>query len=204
MNETRQTRSELKRSAILQGAVAAFKKYGVKDTSMDKIAEVAQVSKRTVYNHFASKELLVTHIIKDIWCKTLVSYDISYKPELPLKSQLIALIDNELNLATDLDTIALIRVAITESINNPELFNQEVHQFFEQETALIRWLKSANADGRFKVMDPIKANEQIVSLLKGQAFWPQIIRFEPLLSAEQRKTLVNDTADIFLAFYEKD
>jgi len=202
MSEAKKTRSELKRSAILQGAVEAFKAYGVNDTSMDKIAEVAQVSKRTVYNHFESKEVLVTHIIKDIWCKKVVSYDVPYSPDLPLRGQLVELVENELNLSKQPDTVELIRVAITESINNPDIFNQEVHQFFEQDTALIRWLKAAKADNRFKEMDPHKANEQIVSLIKGQAFWPQIIRFDSPLTVEQSTVLANDTVDMFLAYYQ--
>ncbi|WP_083880077.1 TetR/AcrR family transcriptional regulator [Aliiglaciecola lipolytica] len=56
MKDVKKTRSELKHEAILRGAVKAFKEFGVNDTSIYKIAEVAQVSKRTVYNHFASKE----------------------------------------------------------------------------------------------------------------------------------------------------
>ncbi|GHE87656.1 TetR/AcrR family transcriptional regulator C-terminal domain-containing protein [Thalassotalea profundi] len=203
MVEVKKTRSELKRSAILQGAIQAFKQYGVSDTSMDKIAEVAQVSKRTVYNHFESKELLVTHIIKEIWCKNVVSYEVKYNPDITLKEQLIELVENELSLSKQPETIELIRVALTHSINNPEMFNQELHQFFEQDTALVRWLKAAIADNRFKTMDPHKANEQIVSLLKGQAFWPQIIRFDPLLNDEEQSDLANETVDMFLAYYQR-
>lgn len=202
MTEIKKTRSELKREAILMGAVEAFKRYGVGDTSMDKIAEVAQVSKRTVYNHFESKEVLVTHIVKEIWCKNVVESVVEYDPNKSLKEQMLELVENELTISKQPETMDLIRVALSHSILNPDTFNQDVHQFFEQDTALMRWLKAAIADKRFKPMDPKKANDQVVSLLKGQAFWPQIIRRDPALTDEQRTTLASETVEMFLAYYQ--
>ena len=54
-----------KRKAILEGAVKVFTKEGFDASSMDHIAEVAGVSKRTVYNHFPSKEILFQAIVAD-------------------------------------------------------------------------------------------------------------------------------------------
>ena len=52
-----QQQAERKYAAILKAAVAAFRKNGYASTSMDQIAADAGVSKRTVYNHFPSKDL---------------------------------------------------------------------------------------------------------------------------------------------------
>ena len=41
---------------IIDGAINIFTKYGFDAASMDNISEEAGVSKRTVYNHFASKD----------------------------------------------------------------------------------------------------------------------------------------------------
>ncbi len=51
-------RSERKRQAILAGARQEFLGHGYAATSMDRIARAAQVSKATVYSHFADKEAL--------------------------------------------------------------------------------------------------------------------------------------------------
>ncbi|WP_390888393.1 TetR/AcrR family transcriptional regulator, partial [Leclercia adecarboxylata] len=48
--------TDRKRAAILEAAVAEFRAFGFAGTSMDRIAATAEVSKRTVYNHFASKD----------------------------------------------------------------------------------------------------------------------------------------------------
>ncbi len=45
---------------ILNGAVELFMKYGVRSISMDDIARHLAVSKKTLYQHFADKEELVT------------------------------------------------------------------------------------------------------------------------------------------------
>ena len=56
-------RSARKRRAILEAATEAFLRNGYRDTSMDEIAEMAAVSKQTVYKHFADKERLFFEIV---------------------------------------------------------------------------------------------------------------------------------------------
>ena len=55
--------SEQKRLHILDAAETLFYEQGVEHTSMDQIALKAQVSKRTVYNHFDTKEALFDAIV---------------------------------------------------------------------------------------------------------------------------------------------
>jgi AcrR family transcriptional regulator len=58
-----QRRSARKRRAILEAATTAFLSRGYLGTSMDEIAAQAQVSKQTVYKHFADKQSLFTEIV---------------------------------------------------------------------------------------------------------------------------------------------
>jgi AcrR family transcriptional regulator len=55
-----------KREQILQGAMKVFLQHGYARTSMDRVAEVAKVSKNTIYNHFRDKEGLFTALIEQI------------------------------------------------------------------------------------------------------------------------------------------
>ena len=50
--------TDRKRAAILEAAVAEFRESGYEATSMDRIAASAGVSKRTVYNHFPTRDAL--------------------------------------------------------------------------------------------------------------------------------------------------
>ncbi|GAB3652422.1 TetR/AcrR family transcriptional regulator [Glycomyces tarimensis] len=58
-------RSARKRQAILQAARAILLRKGYDGTSMDEIAAQAEVSKQTIYKHFANKERLFTVIITE-------------------------------------------------------------------------------------------------------------------------------------------
>jgi TetR/AcrR family transcriptional regulator, mexJK operon transcriptional repressor len=56
-------RSARKRRAILDAATTVFLRSGYLGTSMDEIAALAEVSKQTVYKHFADKERLFSEIV---------------------------------------------------------------------------------------------------------------------------------------------
>ena len=76
------TRSELKKQAIIDAAKQEFQDKGFQHASMDNIAQSADVSKRTVYNHFASKEILfeviACEMIKMICLFDEIKYDKKY------------------------------------------------------------------------------------------------------------------------------
>lgn len=55
---------------ILDIARRNFLTKGLRQTSMDEIAEQAGISKRTLYENFESKELLITEVI----CQTFLRY----------------------------------------------------------------------------------------------------------------------------------
>ncbi len=58
-----ETRSARKRRAIVDAATALFLREGYQGTSMEQIATVAAVSKRTVYKHVTDKKTLFTEIV---------------------------------------------------------------------------------------------------------------------------------------------
>lgn len=203
MVEKKKTRSELKREAIVNAAKEAFQQYGVKGTSMDKLAELAQVSKRTVYNHFATKEELVMFLIRDLWTHAMIHVEVSYDKEAPLKDQLIQLIEAEMALLTDVEYIELARMAFGHFFYHPEELKKEVETFSEQETIFHRWIRAATEDGRLSVEDIELATEQIHSLLKGSCFWPQLLKMEPIPDSSGVKVITEQTAQMFLARYGK-
>src|SRR3546814_8603477 len=73
--------TERKREAILQAAIAEFRSSGFEITSMDKIAATAGVSKRTVYNHFPSKEALFAEILNRLWNSITAEQDMARSEE---------------------------------------------------------------------------------------------------------------------------
>ncbi len=64
--ERREREKEQRRKTIMKAAKKLFFKKGLENTTMDEIAEKAELSKGTLYLYFQSKEILAMSIIKEL------------------------------------------------------------------------------------------------------------------------------------------
>ena len=194
--------TDRKREAIIQAAIAEFRANGFDITSMDKIAATAGVSKRTVYNHFPSKEELFAEILNQLWARVTAEQETPYHPDLPLRDQMRRMLMAKLQMLGDDNFLDLARVAIAATIHSPERAQNMVARMGEREEGLTVWIRAAQADGRLKPIAPEFAAQQIQGMLKSFAFWPQISMGLPGLSAEMQTTVVDSALDMFLACYQ--
>jgi len=201
MTEIKLTRSQIKHQAILDAAKAAFQEFGVQATSMDKLAELAQVSKRTIYNHFENKEELVMQLVTDLWNKALVQSNLEFDLGVSLEIQLSQLVRTEVELMCDAEYIALSRVAFGHFFYHPEDLQKKVAEFSLQETMLKRWLKAANEAGSLGIEDVNFAVTQLHNLLKGSCFWPQVMGMRSRLSEQEQAHIIEQTVAMFLSRY---
>ncbi|EAR61823.1 TetR/AcrR family transcriptional regulator [Neptuniibacter caesariensis] len=202
MAEKKLSRSELKRKAILDAAKESFQENGVQGTSMDQLAARAQVSKRTVYNHFTSKEALVIHLVADLWKQATQSIELNFDAEGDLQTQLSSLLQAEMNVVCSTEYLDLARVAIGHYFYHPEALQAELSRFDKTETALYRWLETAIDNGHLKKIDPSFAINQLHSLIKGNCFWPQLLQVEAIPSLAERQHLADESAAMFLNYYQ--
>ena len=194
--------TDRKRAAIIQAAIAEFRAHGFDITSMDKIAGTAGVSKRTVYNHFPSKEALFAEILNQLWARVTAEQETAYSRHLPLRDQMRLMLMAKLQMLGDENFLDLARVAIAATIHSPERAQDMVARMGEREESLTVWIRAAQADGRFKPVDPEFAAQQVHGMLKSFAFWPQISMGLPGLSPEMQNTVVESALDMFLACYQ--
>ncbi|KJZ35148.1 TetR/AcrR family transcriptional regulator [Pseudomonas fluorescens] len=194
--------TDRKRAAIIQAAIVEFRANGFDITSMDKIAATAGVSKRTVYNHFPSKEELFAEILNQLWTRVLSEQETAYRPDQPLRDQMRVMLLAKMHMLGDENFLDLARVAIAATIHSPERAQNMVARMGEREEDLTVWIRTAQADGRLKLVDPAFAAQQIQGMLKSFAFWPQISMGLPGLSPEMQTTVVESALDMFLACYQ--
>ena len=194
--------TDRKREAIVQAAIAEFRSNGFETTSMDKIAARAEVSKRTVYNHFPGKEELFAEILTRLWQTSEEQSALSYRPAKPLRGQLRELLQSKMRMLNDSNFLDLARVAIAAAIHSPERTQDMVARMGQREEGVNTWIVAAQADGRLKAVDPAFAAHQLQSLLKTFAFWPQITLGQPPLSAKMQQEVVDSAVDMFLAYYQ--
>jgi TetR/AcrR family transcriptional regulator, regulator of autoinduction and epiphytic fitness len=195
--------TDRKRQAILQAAIDEFRGNGFEATSMDRIAATAGVSKRTVYNHFPSKDALFAEILVQLWEKSTALIDLAYRPDRPLREQLLELLRQKLRMLDDANFVDLARVAIAETIHSPERAQSMVARMGNKEEGVTVWIRAALADGRLKPLDPAFAAQQIQGLVKSFAFWPQITMGAPPLSTEMQEQVAASAVDMFLGHYAK-
>jgi TetR/AcrR family transcriptional regulator of autoinduction and epiphytic fitness len=195
--------TERKREAILQAAIAEFRSSGFEITSMDKIAATAGVSKRTVYNHFPSKEELFAEILNRLWNSITAEQLTPYNPQTPLRDQLRTLLHAKLQMLADENFLDLARIAIAATIHSPERAQDMVARMGEREEGLTVWVRMAQADGRLKPVDPAFAAQQMHGLIKTFAFWPQISMGQPSLAPDEQTQVIESALDMFLACYQR-
>ncbi len=193
--------TDRKRLAIVQAAIDEFRTHGFGATSMDRIAATAGVSKRTVYNHFPSKEALFAEILVQLWESSAAQVDLAYQAERPLRDQLLELMWQKMRMLCDTSFLDLARVAIAETIHSPERAQEMVARLGAREEGVTLWLRAAAADGKLKLPDPVFAAHQLQGLVKNFAFWPQITMGQPTLPPAVQKQVVESAVDMFLACY---
>lgn len=194
--------TDRKREAIILAAISEFRANGFEVTSMDKIAATAGVSKRTVYNHFPSKEELFAEILNQLWARISTEQAVSYQPDQPLRDQLRTMLLAKLQMMADDNFMDLARVAIAAAIHSPERAQNMVARMGEREESVTVWIRAAQAAGRLKPVDPEFAAHQVQGLLKSFAFWPQISMGQPSLDSATQNAVVDSALDMFLACYQ--
>ena len=193
--------TDRKRLAIVDAAIAEFRANGFEATSMDKIAATAAVSKRTVYNHFPSKDELFSEILMRLWDSSASQPPVPYRADAPMREQLLELMWQKMQMLTDGNFLDLARVAIAETIHSPERARAMVAKFSEKDSGVTNWIRAAQQDGRLKPADLQFASHLLQGQLKTFAFWPQVTLGQPELDAAMQRQIVETAVDMFLAYY---
>lgn len=193
--------TDRKRAAIVAAAVAAFRAHGFEATSMDAIAASAGVSKRTVYNHFPSKDELFAEILMQLWDASAAQIDQPYRPGVPLRDQLLEMMGGKMRTLADPNFLDLARVAIAEGIHAPERARAIVARLNEREEGFNGWIRAAQADGKLRAGEAVFLATLLQGPIKNFAFWPQVAMGAPPLDAAMQAQVVETAVAMFLAYY---
>lgn len=196
--------TQQKREAILEAALAEFEARGFRETSMDRIAATAGVSKRTVYNHFVSKEALFDAISTRLISRVQDVGDQRYDPRIPVEDQLRVIAEQVLDMLAAPSFLALARVTLGELLRSPELARKTHELFREHQTGLARWLGAAARDGRLAVDDPVWAADEFFGLINAFALWPQLLGGQPVPGEAERARILDATLKMFVAAHRVD
>ncbi|MBF7073427.1 TetR/AcrR family transcriptional regulator [Glaciecola sp. MH2013] len=198
----KQTLTDKKRADIVNAAIAEFDRLGFQKTSMDHIAKTAEVSKRTVYNHFPSKDALFREITNIMWKQGLAATSYEYQSSKTLNDQLSDIAYQEMVLLKTPSFISVSRLIFAECFHTPGAVEAAVEQMGEAESGLVLWLKEAISAKRLNISDVDIASKQFYGMLKSVAFWPQIIGYACYPDEKTVDKLVSSSVSMFLSQYE--
>lgn len=196
------TLSDRKRTDIIDAAIQEFDTRGFQKTSMDQIAKTANVSKRTVYNHFPSKDTLFSEITAIMWEQALTATAYTYQQDKPLAAQLAVIAEQEMALLKSANFISVSRLIIAECLHSPNVTEQTMAQIGESESGLTIWLKQACEDQRLTIPDIDIAATQFSGLLKSFAYWPQVVGFGEYPDKKTEQRIIDSAVSMFLSEYQ--
>lgn len=193
--------TDKKRLDIIDAAITEFMEFGFMAVKMSDVAKRAEVSKRTLYNHFESKEALFHEIILLVKEKTDSAFNCSYDKEKDIREQLIQIAIRFMTITSSSEYIALARVALSEYIRSPKLIEEAISKDEQMEGRLVTFIKNAMDDKKLIEKDPEYACKQLTSLLKAFSFWRPIFKNIYFRDEEELKEVAIDNVDLFLAKY---
>lgn len=197
------SRSMMKRTAIIEAAKKIFLNQGFGSSSMDDIALQAQVSKKTVYHHFANKEVLFHDMLAEHWTMLYSKNKILFDDKLTVVENLKRFANLFLDFLYHEDTIDLFRILISESNRFPNLVeNILVNDKAPFTRALILFLKEKNKSKELNITNPERSASYFMGLLKEDHFWPMMLGFVKTKKLKNKNALVDEAIEMFVNFYK--
>lgn len=191
-----------KREEILLAAVSVFTETGYELASMDRIAQVANVSKRTVYNHFLSKEALFETMIAELLTQRRVLEKIPYDPKAPLDSQLRAFALAEIYQIDSPQRLELSRFLTVTFLKDLAFQRRMVGKFPGLHAMLRDWLAAARDDGRIQADDVGLAARVFYALVIGGVTWP--VMFQERFDMQAAAPMITEVINVFLRRYGRE
>lgn len=199
MAEIKERDKSKKRNEILRGAEDVFLKKGYELASMDEISERAGVSKRTVYNHFGSKEQLFETIIDAMLSQRRYLEAAPYAADKPLKEQLRAIAEAEIYLIDTPRRVKLSRFLTVTFLKDLKFQQRTVLKFPGFYALLTQWLNAAKEDGRIQAEDVGMAARVFYAMVVGAITWPAL--FRESYDRKAMEPLLNEIIGVFLKSY---
>ncbi len=191
------------RADILAAADALFSEYGYASTSTAAIARRADISTRTLYRYFTSKELIFQTWLRVLWEELTGWSETFFDLEAPVEHELRRFAATMAHRLTHSPTIARLRPVIAEVVMKPEI----AAPLYEELNSLglgdlSSYLEAVRGSGRLKELDPDLAAMQFHALIKDGVFWPTLLGAQELGILSDVERILDASVELFLARYE--
>lgn len=192
--------TEIKRKNIVDAAVEEFREQGFLGANITRIAKRADVSSRTLYKHFESKEALFQAISEIMIERNSAMAPVTYDPEQPLDLQLVAALKRYVEVITEPEAIGLNRMVIAELLRDLDRSRAFFAEFATHDYPITKLIAQAMDAGALRQADPQYATNQLLGLVKNFFFWPEFL----LGDNPATDGMMEDCVAMFLSYYKVD
>jgi AcrR family transcriptional regulator len=160
-------RQKAKRAAIIAAAEDMFLRQGFGRVSMDQVHARIGGSKRTLYNHFPSKEALYKAIVRKRAEKMQAAASLP-DVDADLRATLTAIGRSYLETFLSREAVDLFRAVVSEGRNFPELVETFLESGLGQmDRRLAAFFREQQKKGRLKNFDPALAATHFLGMICG-------------------------------------
>ena len=190
--------TERKRESIIEAAIEEFREQGFLGAKTTRIAKLAGVSSRTLYNHFETKEALFDVVSEIMLERSNVMSPVSYDPSRGLEEQLIDALEKYIGVITTSDSIGLQRIVISEFLRDLDRSRKFFSKAASHDYPVTKLISEAMDSGVIRKADPKYAANQLLGLTKSFFFWPEFLLGEK----PKADGIMQDCVAMFLSHYK--
>jgi len=169
---------------------------------VDSIAKRANVSSRTLYKHYPTKDLLFAEIVELGTKKLLDVPDAEFDPNAPIDQKLAAVLDQHIDAITSPDIMRFMRILHREFLRDQDLALNTLLKANEQSKHVLNLVSEAIRTGDLLETDSEKATNQLLGMAYAALFWPVLLLGYPDPRYANRKEAIDDCVKTFLARYK--
>ena len=187
---------------VLKGARDVFMREGFEGATVDDIAQMAQVSKATLYSYFPDKRILFMEVAKSECARqtdqAVEEIDFSDPPSVVLRGAARRMVSF---LVSDLGQ-RVFRICVAEGERFPELGQEFYAQGPGRGREILKdYFRIAIGKGELAIDDLDLAADQFLELCKSDLFPRMVFGISKTFSAAEIERVVGGAVDVFLARY---
>lgn len=196
---TKHAQKELRRTQILDAAVACFARKGYYETTMDDIVREANLSKGTLYWYFKNKLDLFRNLTELWFAEIMESVRQQADPEANSAARLRMMVDAvKHSAASRPELVRALLEFYTLALRDAEL-KQWLREVYVSDSSMIRTLiEEGIACGEFRPVDPAAVARLIMAALDGALLHRELFEEESAGSPT-----LDEVADTLVALLEK-
>lgn len=165
-----------KDAQIILAATEEFLSKGLDAASMHNIAEKAEVSKRTLYKYYPSKEELYNALINVILNKIERTYEFNYTTDKSVKKQIERVVDAKIELTLNEDFLKINKIVLGELLKGRMPNDEQMSRLNKSESNFVTWIEKSQENNLItSKISAYEIAEQFHSILKGQIYWPVLL-----------------------------